>query len=681
MAGNEIQLIFDFSLIMIVASLIIVIFHKLRQPIILGYILAGIIIGPHFPYFSTVSNIQVIEGLAELGIVILLFALGLTFSFSKLRDVGWIASISGSMVIIIMISIGYIIGLSFGWSEIDSFFLGSMIAISSTAVITKDILDKNLTNKKSSQIIFGILIIEDIVAVIILTVISGISITGEFSIQNLTLSMLYIGLFIVSLITFGILLAPKIIAQAAKTKSKEILVITALGICFGFALFGFTLGLSFAIGAFVIGAVLGECPEGKELYKSIEPIKDVFLAIFFISIGMLIAPNTLLDYWFPIVVITIVFVFAKMVLSGIGTFFFGNSARTALNVGITMGVLGEFSYLIAREGSISGVMSEYLFSTIVIASIFTLVINSYSKKYSHSIANTLDKKVPVSVKRWMAFITLQLNIFKLRMSTSKPISKKIKNYLKDVILDIGVIFIIILTLKVVILYSLPLLDFIGLDKNLQSSFIIGISISAMVLILSAFAALVRSIFHIIENIVLPIFSTSPKQKLKSEIIAYQVFRAVAFTLMIIIGTFLIMFIVVIYIPFQIYDLIIFLAMTSLIFYIFYHSVNTFNIKIKTALTLGFEDTGFSKIRGKEKYPHRDVPFEELLRDGDAIQRLVVDEKSPYVGKFIKNTNIRKRYKASVIGIQRNKQMIINPAPDEKLQERDVLILLITKMHE
>jgi CPA2 family monovalent cation:H+ antiporter-2 len=680
-SGSEINLIIDFSLIMIVASLIIVIFHKLRQPLILGYILAGIIIGPHFPYFSTVSNIQMIEGLAELGIVILLFALGLTFSFSKLRDVGWIASISGSLVIILMIGIGYILGLSFGWSEIDSFFLGSMIAISSTAVITKEILDKNLTHKRSSQIIFGILIIEDIAAVIILTVISGIAITGEFSIENLTLSMLYIALFILTLIIFGILLAPKLIAQAAKTKSKEILVITALGICFGFAFFGYTLGFSFAIGAFVIGAVLGDCPEGKELYKNVEPLKDVFLAIFFISIGMLIAPDAILVYWLPIVIITFIFIVAKMALSGIGTFFFGNSARTALNVGITMGVLGEFSYLIAREGNNSGVMSDFLFPTIVTASIFTLVINTYISKHSHSIANTLDKKVPVSVKRWMAFITLQLNYFKLRISTSKPISKRIKRYLKEVILNVGVIFIIILTLKFVVLYSLPLLEFIGLDNNFQSSFIILISIFAMVLILSAFTAMVRSIFHIIENIALPIFSTSPKKRLKSEIIAYQIFRAVAFTLMIIIGTFLVVFIIVIYIPFQIYDLIIFLAMTSLVLYIFFHSVDTFNIKIKTALTMGFEDTGFSKKRETEKYPHRDVPFEKLLRDGDAIQRLIVDEKSPYAGKLIKNTNIRKRYNASVIGIQRNKQMIINPSPDEKLQEKDVLILLITKIHE
>ena len=666
---------------MIIGAVVILLFHKLRQPLILGYIIAGIIIGTVFPYVQIISDIETIESIAELGIIMLLFALGLTFSFSKLRNVGWIATVTGIVLIISKIALGYLLGIAFNWSELDAFFLGTMIAISSTAVITKTILDKGLIHERSSQIIIGILIIEDIAAVIILTILSGIAITGEFSIENLINSVLYISFFIFILLAFGFLLAPRIIEYAAGTRSREIILITALGLCFGFAVFGYYLGLSLAIGAFVCGVVLGETREGKNLHENVRPLKDMFSAIFFISIGMLFDINAVFTYWNHIVIITVAFTIFTIILDTTGPFLFGVSARTALNVGLTMCVLGEFSFIIAHEGYVSGVISSSLFPIMVSVSVITLIINSYISKYSASITNYLEKKIPVSFKRYLAFITLQLNAFKLSMNSSETISDETKDRIKSIIVDIVIIITALFMLRLVTYYSESLIEFVGLSEELEDLFMLLLFFTALVVILTATIAIAKSSFRIIEMASLPLYIRNGSKRKPGEVIAYQIFRGLAVMALMIISTMFLIFILVIYLSLSPLFLLIVAAVILMFGYLLHSSVEGFNEKIKVVLLKGIMGPKEPGGVDKEVPESNDLPITEILAGGDMIRNIPVGEGSPYSNRLLSDLDIRKKMGASVIGIRRESQLIINPGADEMIQDGDVLILLGSRVHE
>jgi len=675
MAGTELEFFIDISLIMIVGSIVILLFHKLKQSLILGYILAGILIGPYVPYLRDVSNVPMVESIAELGIIMLLFALGLSFSFSKLRNIGWIASISGTIIITTKILVGYLLGLAMGWSHIDSFFLGALISISSTAVITKGILDKNAINEKSSQIAIGILIIEDIAAVIILTVISGIAITGEVSFENIITSVLYISFFIFILLAAGFLLVPKIIEYAFKTGSREIFLITALGLCFGFAIFGYFLGLSLAIGAFVCGVVLGESGEGKTLHETVRPLKDMFSAIFFISIGILFDPAALLNYWPHIIIITVVFTALTIMLDTFVTFFFGISARTALNVGLIMCVLGEFSFIIAREGTVSGITGSYLFPVVVTASILTLIINSYTSKYSANIINSLDIHLPRSLKRYLAFITLQIQEYKHHMSTSQRISEETKNNMKKIMFDVIIIITTIFMLRLGTNYSIYFLEILGPGKEFESTFIFFIIIIALGIIITALIAIAKSLFRLIEMASLPLYIGSNVKRSRGEVIAYQVFRGLVVSTLVIISALCVMLFVVNFLPLSISFLPIIVAMILIIGYLAYNSVEKFNEKIKVVLLKGFIEKKPGGSEDEELPINVDLPITEILSIGDTIENMAVDPNSPYLGKKLKSSGIRENLGASVIGIRRKGQLLINPDPEEPIITGDVLILL------
>lgn len=660
---------------MIVGSVIILIFYRLRLPLILGYIIAGVIIGPYFSHFLSISDISTIENISELGIIMLLFALGLTFSFSKLRNIGWISGVSGSIIIITKISVGYIIGLALGWSELDSFFLGALISISSTAVITKGILDSNSIKNRSSQIAIGILIIEDIAAVVILTIISGITITGNVSVENIITSVFYISVFIFILLSVGFLLVPSIIRFSSKTGSKEIFLITALGLCFGFSIFGHFLGLSLAIGAFVCGVILGETREGKTLHETITPLKNMFSAIFFVSIGMLFDPGAVLLYWPHIIIISLIFILLTITLDTFVTFFFGISARTALNVGLIMCVLGEFSFIIAREGSASGITSSFLFPVVVSASVITLIINSYTSKYSNQIINFLDRNLPKSFKRYLAFITLQIQEYKHNIGSSKRISNETKDNLRMIILDVIVIISTLFLLKLATSFSIALLDFFGLEKEFENTLLLIITIIAFGVIITALIAAAKSLFKIIEMASLPIYIGPGVKRSLKDIIAFQVFRGLVISTLIMISAICVILFVVNYLPFSLKFLPLIVFMILMLGYLSYNSVGKFNEKIKIVLMKGFKDSNLKNFDDDELPDSRDLPVSDILSIGDTMNNVIVDSTSPYKNKRIRNSKIRKKTGASVIGIRRDQQLLINPDPDEKVIEGDILILL------
>ncbi|NDA67844.1 MAG: cation:proton antiporter, partial [Verrucomicrobia bacterium] len=335
----------DLAIVMMAAALVTVLFHKLRLPVVLGYILAGVLIGPHVLAYPLISDETTIKTLAELGIVFLMFSLGLEFSFRRLRKVGTTALITAPLEILLMILVGYEVGQWFGWTRMDSLFLGAMISISSTTIIVKALQESRLTKEPFAQIIFGILIVEDLLAIVLLALLSGLAMTGGLQAGQVADTLGRLGIFLVVAVVLGLLLVPRLLGWVTKFRSNEVLLVTVLGLCFGVSLLALRLGYSVALGAFIIGAVVAEAREIGRIEILVSSLRDLFCAVFFVAIGLLIEPKLLAEHWAPIVVITLAVVIGKSVACAFGAFVAGNDNWTSMRVGNGLGQIGEFSFI------------------------------------------------------------------------------------------------------------------------------------------------------------------------------------------------------------------------------------------------------------------------------------------------------------------------------------------------
>ncbi|CRM64727.1 MULTISPECIES: cation:proton antiporter [Pseudomonas] len=374
---HAISFIQDLAVIMLVAGVVTVLFHRLKQPVVLGYIVAGFIIGPHTPPFGLIHDEDTIKTLAELGVIFLMFCLGLEFSLRKLFKVGATAFIAAFLEIILMIWIGYEIGRWFDWNTMDSLFLGAILAISSTTIIVKALNDLKMKNQRFAQLIFGVLIVEDILGIGIIALLSSIAVSGTVSSGEVFSTVGKLSLFMIVALVIGILLVPRLLAYVAKFESNEMLLITVLGLCFGFCLLVVKLEYSMVLGAFLIGAIMAESRQLVKIERLIEPVRDMFSAIFFVAIGLMIDPQILLQYAWPIAVITVAVVLGKMLSCGLGAFIAGNDGRTSLRVGMGLSQIGEFSFIIAALGMTLQVTSDFLYPVAVAVSAITTLLTPY----------------------------------------------------------------------------------------------------------------------------------------------------------------------------------------------------------------------------------------------------------------------------------------------------------------
>ena len=396
---HAISFIQDLAVIMLVAGVVTILFHRLKQPVVLGYIVAGFIIGPHTPPVGLIHDEDTIKTLAELGVIFLMFCLGLEFSLRKLFKVGATAFIAAFLEIVLMIWIGFEIGRWFGWNTMDTLFLGAILAISSTTIIVKALNDLKMKNERFAQLIFGVLIVEDILGIGIIALLSGIAVSGTVSSGEVFSTVGKLSLFMIVALVIGILLVPRLLAYVAKFESNEMLLITVLGLCFGFCLLVVKLEYSMVLGAFLIGAIMAESRQLLKIEQLIEPVRDLFSAIFFVAIGLMIDPQVLIDYAWPIVVITLAVVLGKMLSCGMGAFIAGNDGRTSLRVGMGLSQIGEFSFIIAALGMTLQVTSDFLYPVAVAVSAITTLLTPYLIRAADPLSLKLGKVVPSRLAR------------------------------------------------------------------------------------------------------------------------------------------------------------------------------------------------------------------------------------------------------------------------------------------
>jgi CPA2 family monovalent cation:H+ antiporter-2 len=384
----------DLAVVMALAGVVTVLFHRLKQPVVLGYIAAGVIIGPYTPPFQLIHDQQTIQTLGELGVVFLMFSLGLEFSLRKLFRVGATAIVAALSEIVLMLWIGYEIGRAFGWGSMDALFLGAILAISSTTIIVKALSELGLKRERFAQLVFGILIVEDILGIAMLVLLSGIAQTGELSAGVAFVTLGKLLLFMTVSLVIGILVVPRALNYVARSNSDEMLLVSVLGFCFAFCLLVVKLDYSIALGAFLIGAIMAESRHLHRIEHLIAPLRDAFSAIFFVTIGLMLNPAVLVDYAWPIVVITIAVIVGKIVSCGLGTFLAGKDGRTAMRVGMTVSQIGEFSFIIASLGLTLKVTSAFLYPIAVAVSALTTLFTPYLIRAADPLTQRVAQAMP-----------------------------------------------------------------------------------------------------------------------------------------------------------------------------------------------------------------------------------------------------------------------------------------------
>ncbi|MBQ4184323.1 MAG: cation:proton antiporter [Bacteroidales bacterium] len=399
---SEIEpLIADLALILICAGVMTLIFKRLKQPLVLGYIVAGFIASPHFGLTPSVIDVASVHTWSDIGVIFLLFALGLEFSFKKIVKVGGAAVIAALTIIAGMIFLGFTVGKAFGWGKMDAIFLGGMIAMSSTTIIYKAFEDLGLAKKQFASLVMSILILEDILAVVLMVVLSTVAVSNSFEGGALLGSIGKLVFFLILWFLVGIFLIPLLLRKTKKLMNEETMLVVALGLCFGMVVVAAQTGFSAAFGAFIMGSILAETIEAEHIEKLVKPVKDLFGAIFFVSVGMMVDPAMIAAHYLPIIFITLTVIVGQLIFATLGVLLAGRPLKEAMQCSFSLTQIGEFAFIIATLGVSLKVTSDFLYPIVVAVSVITIFITPYMIRLAEPAYNFVYKHLPKKTKNFL----------------------------------------------------------------------------------------------------------------------------------------------------------------------------------------------------------------------------------------------------------------------------------------
>ena len=450
-------LISDLGLILMTAAVAVLLFKKIKQPLVLGYLIAGFLAGPHFVFFPTVKEVSSVEVWAEIGVIFLLFSLGLEFSFKKLMKVGGSASITAATQIISMIIIGYMVGQWIGWNSMDSVFLGVILSVSSTTIILKTFDELGVKTQKFAGIVIGSLIVQDIVAILMMVLLSTIAVSQQFSGTELFMSVLKLVFFLTIWFVGGIFFIPTLLKKAKNILTDEMLLIISLALCLMMVILAANVGFSPALGAFIMGSIIAETTQAEHIEHLVKPVKDLFGAVFFVSVGMLINPQTLYEYALPVAILTLVVIICQSISSTIGALLSGLPLKQSVQTGMSLSQIGEFSFIIATLGMSLKVTSDFLYPIVVAVSAVTTFTTPFMIKFANPFSEYLENKLP---RRWIKRIErYSANAQSIKLVTNWQIV--VRAFLTQVIIhSVIIVAIILLSSK----YILPLVQDLNFGK-------------------------------------------------------------------------------------------------------------------------------------------------------------------------------------------------------------------------
>ena len=397
--SEELNLVRDLAVILISAGAFTIISKALKQPLILGYILAGFLVGPHISWFPGISSEETVHQWSEIGIIFLMFGLGLEFSFKKLLKVGSSALVTAGSKFLGVFVIGFVAGQAMGWTAMESIFLGGLLSMSSTMVVLKSYDDMGLKGRPWAGMVFGTLVVEDLIAILLMVLLSTMAVSNQFAGGEMLFNLAKLAFFLILWFLVGIYVIPSVLKRARRFLNDEILLIVSIGLCFGMVALAETVGFSSALGAFVMGSILAETIESEHIDRLVAPIKDLFGAIFFVSVGMMVAPAVIAEHWLTILIITLIVMLSHILFAGAGILMTGGGLRNAVHTGFSLAQLGEFGFIIAGVGVTLGVMRDFIYPVIIAVSVITTFTTPYMIKLAGPSYNLLLKRLP---ERWIA---------------------------------------------------------------------------------------------------------------------------------------------------------------------------------------------------------------------------------------------------------------------------------------
>lgn len=636
-------LIADLGLILAAGGITTIIFKKIKQPLVLGYIIAGLLVGPHFKFIPTVSDNANITIWAEIGVIFLLFSLGLEFSFKKLVKVGGSSSITALVEIIGMSIIGYFAGKLMGWETMDSIFLGAVLSVSSTTIIIRAFDELGVKHKKFANLVFGALIVEDLAAILIMVLLTTIAVSQQFAGADMLISILKLSFFLILWFLGGIFIIPTFLKLTKKLMNDETLLVVSLALCLVMVILAVKVGFSPALGAFIMGSILAETTQAEKIEHLTKSVKDLFGAIFFVSVGMLIDPSILLAYWKPILIITGITIVGKLITTGGGALLSGQPLKTSVQTGLSLTQIGEFSFIIATLGLSLKVTSDFLYPITVAVSAITTFTTPYLIKYSESFYNLLAKVLP---KKWLDAISRYSSSTE-GITTLSDWKILLRSYIINTIIHSVII------IAIIFLASRYLHPFIENNiTNGKNGVLISVTIAFLIMSPFLWALAVRRIektaySHLWLN----------KKYTRGPLIAIEIFR-------IALGIFFVGFLM-----YEFFDTWIAagiaLGLIILVMVIFSRKLQSFYERM--------ENRFFYNLNAREAAKKQP----EILPWDTHLLELTVAPESKLVGQTLVDLAVREKYGINIAMIERGKIMIPTPKRDERLYPNDKVLVIGT----
>ena len=641
----------ELALILVTAGVITVIFKWLKQPLVLGYIVAGFFIGPHFPWFPVIKGDENLTLWSDIGIVFLMFALGLEFSIKKLKKVGGTGAITAFTELAMMFLIGNAVGRMLGFTTMEGIFLGCMLSISSTTIIIKSFDDLKLKQQKFTGTVTGVLVVEDLIAVLLLVVLGTLSVSRTFDGGELGMKMLWLAFFLIVWFTFGIFLIPTFLRWMRRFMTEEILCIVAVGLCFGMVVLADTAGFSTALGAFVMGAILAETIEADVIHRIITPIKNLFGAVFFVSVGMLVDPAVLAKYWLPVLVIALTVVVFKSFSATMGILLSGRPLKTAMQSGFCFCQIGEFSFIIAGLGLSYGVIKSELYPIIVSVSIITTFVTPYMIRAGLPAYESLWKRLP---QRWREGLERYSNQSK-NADTAVSVRRFVRKQFTAVMIY-GSVSLALLLLSVFLLKPFLNKIFVTAD-GLPSLWgnVIGLSVTILAMAPFLWALARKNLSRANVKSMLEEYRYS--QAVVVPVILLRYFAAIT----------LLGFAIGRYISLA-FGLILIIAIFVFIMVRFSGKVNGFYKQIETRFM-----TNFNSRQAQTSFK---IP--SSMEQQFSMERVTVSQFSKYVGVTLLNSGFRQEYGVNVVSIERGEQIYDLPSKDTVIMPCDRLTVIGTE---
>lgn len=659
---QQISFLQDLAVVMLVAGLVTILFHHFKQPVVLGYILAGFMIGPHTPPFPLVQDQETINTLADLGVTFLVFSLGMQFSIRQLRTVGNTAFIASSLEMMFMLFVGYHAGRWFGWSRMDSIFLGAMLSITSTTVIIKTLDEFKLMKAPFAQRIFGIQIIEDILGMTTIGLLVGLATTGTVNIKDGLWAIANIAIFVIAVLIIGLIAVPRLIRYVARFRSDEMLLITVLGLLFGVTFAAVRLEHSLVLGAFLIGTIIGETREIVKIKILTEPVRDMFSAIFFVTIGMLIDPKHLIDYAFPILVITFLTITGKIFIFSTGAILAGNTKKDSLRIGLTMIPIGELSFIIATLGLAHGVTSDFLYPIAVSVAAITIPLTPYLARNMDRIISTVDRWTPPRINQALEVYYMWTRQLQERRTSMGM--KLARRWLWQILLNVALIAGLFLTAAYLVRATPEWLPRLNLSEHdLRAMY----WLCAVLASLPFYVATLRKIMAIGMLVAEVSVANQPEGGRRSAVQGL-ISHAILIVGIILLGL-CTLALSAAFLPAP--DMLIVLGLlVGLVAWLTWRRLIFIHARMQGALYDTFMHPSF------QVKPDHHTNLAVMLSQAE-LERLPITPEAPSAGKLLSEIQLRTQSGASAVAIERGKESIVNPGPEEEICAGDVWLLIGT----